>query len=359
MIETVLGHGFPESTSSSKLHNHIIAACLEQIRQHMPVDKTAVAIDNTWLYFSNFSSDGTLPSDKLIALYKKHPTIDYLFVFSMIDPLAKFWPLNNNVKKTIEIGVTTKEKGIPLDFWAMNCADILHRYTQQEVELSQDVVPFLCYQFKPHLHRQKLTLMIKEAGLLDKGIVTLGKFHGQDYNFPGLEQLYIPDPEVEIHHPGESDTFNVSGTVLPFRLGNLDIWRRCFLYVSSESSYNSIRPFVSEKTWKAVVGLRPFVLNAAPGAYQWLEAAGIDTFEDLWCGQDLRNEPSMTVRCQMITNILKHYSAKSKEELYQLYQSLLPRLIYNKNRFYEYAEEQRKLIPLLITSETFNTKEEI
>lgn len=350
MLETVIGHSFPEDTThTGKLNNQIINSCIAQLEQTIPDDSVAIALDNTWLYFNTFNKDDKSPSEKLQDLYNKYDEIDYLIVFNFVDPLARMWPESKKVKKTIVIGPGTDPRDINFNFWAINCSYVLSKYKDQEVLLAkQNLNTYLCYQFKPHLHRQKIAWIFKKRDLLDKGIMTLGKFRGVNYNFPGVEQLYLPDPDAEKNPPGEADTPGVDGIIDPFRLGNLDIWRHSFLNIVSETSWDSLRPFVSEKTYKCMTGLRPFLINGHKGCYQWLDHNGFDVFEDLWCGHDLRAEPSMTLRIEMIADIVQHYSTYSDQQIYDLYQSLLPRLQANKDRLYEHAKQEEQRVSTLI-----------
>jgi hypothetical protein len=56
-------------------------------------------------------------------------------------------------------------------------------------------------------------------------------------------------------------------------LGNLDIWQQHFLNVVGETEFmHWDNMFISEKTWKPILGLRPFVINGQTKIYQYFLA---------------------------------------------------------------------------------------
>jgi hypothetical protein len=100
--------------------------------------------------------------------------------------------------------------------------------------------------------------------------------------------------------------------------------------------------FVSEKIYKPIIGLRPFVINGSPGIYRWLKNAGFDCFDDVFPVKELSNE--IMIPGAKFNNhgfIIECLKDLSRTNLHELYTCLLPRLINNQKLFYEYANNQR------------------
>ena len=123
-------------------------------------------------------------------------------------------------------------------------------------------------------------------------------------------------------------------------LGNLDLWQRHFLTVVSETEFLPWDPtFVSEKTWKPIIGLRPFVINGQSKAYQWLQARGFRTFNHLWPG-DLDTATEHNTHAGIASAI----QWLSTQNLSELYQQLLPDLEHNQQRYWEFCQEQHQRV---------------
>ena len=127
-----------------------------------------------------------------------------------------------------------------------------------------------------------------------------------------------------------------------YSLGKLEIWNTSFINVVSETQYEfSENVFLSEKIFKPIIGLRPFIVNGSPGIYRLLKRAGFDCFDDLFPVKILGNENHNTTwkfdnhRCIIETLI----NFKNKN-LIELYNQIKPRLLYNRELFYEYASNQ-------------------
>ena len=82
--------------------------------------------------------------------------------------------------------------------------------------------------------------------------------------------------------------------------------------------------------------MRPFVCLGDKGTIKNLKEAGFETFNEFF-GFD---KDDLTV--DDITNLVKRY----KGDLLQDYKKLHPILLKNRKRFFEYAEEQKKIFGL-------------
>jgi hypothetical protein len=126
------------------------------------------------------------------------------------------------------------------------------------------------------------------------------------------------------------------------------VWGFAFEYKESYiNSYFSIvtetlfyQPgnYISEKTWKPIQHLHPFVIVGRPGTLKYLKQIGFETFSDFWDEsydhiQDDRHR--MEVVYELITKLLN----LSNEEWDNMYSRLIPILEHNRNKLVSVTEE--------------------
>lgn len=157
-----------------------------------------------------------------------------------------------------------------IDAWAL----IVDRYFRAEPSCSPSAIDtaFICLNRKPHWHRQKLYNDLQTADLLDRGIVTLGGSSGRPVKHLSQDvegSILAPNPGPE--------QYGIVNDIMT--LGPSHLWNRCFLNVVTETVFD-IRShwFVSEKIYKPVLGLRPFLVYASDGAQSWLDHVGIESY---------------------------------------------------------------------------------
>ena len=96
--------------------------------------------------------------------------------------------------------------------------------------------------------------------------------------------------------------------------------------------------FVSEKTWKPIIGLRPFLFNGNVRTYRWLRDNGFRTFSHYF--DNIETAKEFEVHDSLISAI-KYLISLNKNEILSMYNDMLLDLIYNKERFFEFAQEQK------------------
>jgi len=234
---------------------------------------------------------------------------DHCIIFSLVDPPYTWHYLQELLgDKTKYILVGTDAPDIPAHFWLIYALLEFPNYSDKEL-LPKKMKVFLSYNKKPHLHRINLIKCMESRGLDALGILT-------------TENTNIPGPET-------NDEMG---------LGDMSIWQSHFLNISNETIFR-INPelIMSEKTFKPIIGLRPFVINGSPRYYDILEEWGIDFFDDLFPIDDLRKPESslealMNRNHNIICDIIEQLQNQNLEFLYY---SILPRLIANRNRLKE------------------------
>ena len=216
-----------------------------------------------------------------------------------------------------------------VDFWALFMEQHFESYTDAQLLPEQLENIFLSYNRKPHPHRIHLVegLFGRLPHTVDvrrKGIVTLGDIAGSD-NINGVLTFAENTTGIKNHQDLGDDAYGIQAAATA--LGNLNIWRNSFLSVIAETSavLEHNIPFITEKTYKSILGLRPFVVYGDGGFPDYLRSNGYKTFESRlgmsgpFCPADLN---------QAIQRL-------ATQDLYALYQEWLPDLYHNRRNFFK------------------------
>lgn len=146
-----------------------------------------------------------------------------------------------------------------------------HKVTDLGVTEPNYVNDFLCYQRKPNHHRPKVYDALKDRN----GVVTIGT-REFDFNSDITCSTDMSDIDYEHGNPNPPIVRTDIDT-----LGNIDVWNDSFLIMVSESNGNPNGSFLSEKTFKPMMGKRPFItLGANDVYYEDLRRKGYHTFEN-------------------------------------------------------------------------------
>lgn len=310
--------GFNPAWRAGHLERKIVDSISDQIKSEYPNLNCVVAVPS-WHE----------PSELVEDIKKINP--DVTVICSLSDPLGPIENLLDTIPgRVIKFGYVNN--GIKFDFWALICLEFFRQYKFEELQPTNFKYVFLNYNRKPHRHRVDLVALLEQHDLVKHGLITLG------------ESNYTVDDKVEDYlEYGSSDIVGDVG--IPndiLSLGKLEIWNSHFLNIVSETQYEySLNTFISEKIYKPIIGLRPFIVNGSPTIYKWLKDFGFDCFEDIFPVDKLSLNDSIGIKFknhQIICDVIEELRAANLQELYK---SLLPRLINNKTLFYEHARNQR------------------
>ncbi len=199
-------------------------------------------------------------------------------------------------------------------------------YSDGDLMLENPRYVFLNYNRKPRAHRVNFVKMLDKRKLAQVGIVTLGN----DRN------LNESIDEYKEGNWGMANQFGIPHDISS--LGRPEYWQNHFLNIISETDFEDhLWTFITEKTWKPILGLRPFVINGQLAIYKWLRKNGFRTFNNYW--------PHINIETCNIDdihlNICKVIEFLKTQDRKQMYLDMLPDLRYNKQRFNEFAVEQK------------------
>jgi hypothetical protein len=211
------------------------------------------------------------------------------------------------------------------------------------IELSNIENVFINYNRKPKPHRIEFVNKLIQNDLLKFGNVTLGKDESGIHS-DNLSSPYLTLGERHEDYVEHGNHRSIWGFGIPqdfFTLHRMDLWNNTFLYINASTVFNRRDElFNQQDVFKPLLGLRPYVINGSQKTYSWLRYNGFKTFNQYWNHIDIEYGNVHDT----IIELLVFLSKKSNVELLQMYNDMLPDLKYNKERFYEFANEQKDKI---------------
>ncbi len=210
---------------------------------------------------------------------------------------------------------------------------------------------FKCHEFTPtegprdyyynylnnmsHDYRVELYKMLIAEQLLDKAI----------YSF--LKPNYAKDvPVVKFDTDGNDMNYMNSGN-------QEHIYNRSYFSLVPESVFsrpihvhNELHPFeawhreghITEKTYKAIWYMNPFIIAGAPGSLQSLRDRGFKTFNG-FLNESYDRQDNPEKRMFMIVQEVKRLSNMPFREIHKLYHSMTDILKYNQDRLRELSQK--------------------
>jgi len=328
-IKYNLSQGFPTDWPTSQLEQKIII-------NHLRNKKYDLVINQTWGFLECENPITKKKSDKfkIVEYLITNKLANDVLFFNFVDPIYdlstwydvfdKCKKINNKFKITCigQIDSNKIQLDYPFVYWAVFTSDNFKVYTEEETLPKTFDNLFLCYNRKPHWHRKLLFEQMTKHKIIDRGIFTLGNNDPEQIKLINADQITLPSDDKKMH--GELGIPNDTMT-----LGPLEAWNSHLITIVTETQHLSKVgfPFFSEKTWKPIIGMRPFLLLGDGGSIQYLKDHGFYTFNELFGIQ----KDDATV--DDIVNAVKIFNQNPTE----VYTSVLDQLRHNKKRFYEFA----------------------
>jgi hypothetical protein len=222
-----------------------------------------------------------------------------------------------------------------LDFWALFMDNF---FIKPDIDQLLDhkliAKPYMCLNRKPHWHRVRLFDQLCNLDIVDHGIVSMGSNNGTAI------KLLAQDCEHDTLAPNATrEQTGIPNDIAS--LGHISNWQQSFLNIVTETVYNiNQNHFVSEKIFKPIVGLRPFLVYDTDGAVEWLAARGFEPYvNDFLDISDLDLSLS-----QNIAQFLKTLCQQPVSYFQSKYVALVPKILYNKNQFVTYVAKQKNIL---------------
>lgn len=190
---------------------------------------------------------------------------------------------------------------------------------------------FMSLNRKPHDHRVELVKRLIDCNLHIKGYVSLGL---PDGDHRGIKFPLILDSAEDTDLGMYGNYSKIPNDILSLS----GYWDKHLITVVAETTHHT-DVFLSEKIFKPVLGLRPFIVLGDRKVYEKLKHFGFDTYDDIF-GTGYA-EQWHTQRIQWIIDSLLKLNIRDYTE-YLL--ELRPRLEYNLKQFDTAVEMNKKVI---------------
>jgi len=190
---------------------------------------------------------------------------------------------------------------------------IIHRHSRKKI--------FLNYNRRARYSRCKLVYELVKTKLIDYGFVSLGKhtdFKSRNIlpeEFVNSLPLTFDDTDLEINHAHDlvlKDYFN------------------SYVSLVSETSVDVGDVFPTEKIFKPILTLHPFIVVATPGFLSLMRSFGYRTFSE-WFDESYDTEPDIDKKIDMIIREIDKITKKSEKQLKNMLVEMLPTLRHNLN----------------------------
>lgn len=221
----------------------------------------------------------------------------------------------------------------------------IRRFYQSPERSFQDDVQdklFLCMNNAYRLHRLCMTVFLKKEDLLEKSLVSFRMGEHQKVVFGEVDmqmawealnkQLPLTiDDAVLIDHIHTTEMTKCDNSIMT-GIYDDEPYRRTSFNITNETEIHDDVCFLSEKTWKAVISCRPFVIMGTPGTLKYLRQKGFMTFEK-YLDESYDNIKGFNGRFLHVSNIIKVIGNLSHQQLTIFKNSVRPILNHNLHVF--------------------------
>ena len=318
MIIKIFDNGWGPEFAVKQLEQQLINQYIESLAAD---SQRVVIINSTW-YTNQYHNT--------VMEWLRNNKVDVIVLVAMIDaaiPTVEFFQEID--ARVVCVGYYPGPDQI--DFWALFLDQYycpLHTLDLCRIDFIDR--SFMCLNRKPHWHRKRLFNELQHFNLLDKGLISMGS--ETDVPLMGLDF-----PEVVNFAPNSGIEQNGIPNDIA-SLGSIKNWQRHFLNIVTETVYDiNSNNFVSEKIYKPIIGMRPFLVYDTDGACRWLNDRGFvnytDDFADI-TDLDLKNPVNIAPFLVILSNQPVSYWKKKLVDLSQ-------KIVYNKEHFYKYVDKQK------------------
>ena len=116
---------------------------------------------------------------------------------------------------------------------------------------------------------------------------------------------------------------------------NQNPYLHSYIEIVTETIYDGSATQLSDKPFKPIVNLQPFIYVTSPGGLNVLKSLGYKTFE-LFIDESYDNIKDNKERMKKIQSEIKRICNMDKNKLHDIYYSMMDLLIYNRNHFLKY-----------------------
>ena len=328
-----IGTGFADGMEYAIEEQQCWASVSKQIDAAFPNCRN-VLISLTW-FGPQFCTIGW---DTVLNCEQNNIVYDNVFFLSTVDPPylndTELREVKNKLKALKVFYLGNFDSQYEFNFFAPIISNKFKTYNDNELILVDIKYLYVNYNRKPKQHRVDFVKKLIKQDLVKLGTVTLGIDATNDLLLTIGEKN--EDYLLYGNSRGHWNQFGVPHDM--YSLHRMDIWKTTFLYINGATEFNPINDlFCQQDTFKPMIGLRPYVINGVQKTYRWLRLNGFRTFNHYWPHIDIENGPVHDTLIELI----KHLESLNSSEILAIYNDMLPDLKHNKDRFFEFAQEQQ------------------
>lgn len=312
---------------AASLQDTIVSA---MTKKYADDDSKTVLVNNTW-YHTRFGPNGEYLGEgpefhNQITAWLNENKVDNIIIYCFVDPTWEDPSYPDSGAREVRIGYHPRA-----DVWVDFHAMLIARYFKfPTFDLSSEEItkPFMCLNGKPHFHREQIVKCLVARKLHLKGLVSFG---GSD----STPVMHLPDEREHQALKGiNADPFDA------MTLGPQKSWQSHFLNIVTETVSNfESHNFWSEKIFKPIIGLRPFLVYGSAGAVPMLCKYGFEPYVN-----DFRDISSLDLADpNNIVEFLEVLSHQPVAYLREKYSSLLPKIQHNRAQFDLHVKQQLQL----------------
>lgn len=191
-------------------------------------------------------------------------------------------------------------------------------------------------------HRTGLAHVALSNDLLEQGYFSFLYCPNENYS-DLLSMLNLPTinaARIKEIVPYQLDTHHLPAEELPrfFTVTNFlrPLYENSYIHITTETQFEEAdTPFFSEKTWRPILNLQPFIMMGNPGSLKKLKELGFKTF-DPFINESYDNIIDNAERFSLIEKEILKLSRLNIDEIHDWYMSIKDDLYYNQKLLYSY-----------------------
>ena len=202
-------------------------------------------------------------------------------------------------------------------------------------------------------HRIYCVSLFHSMGIMDQCLVSYDietmltaqmDFHSVDSNIEDAsitENIINSYNELRINNPKRTIDFDDLENVWGFNFENKEPYLSSYIHITSETNFFEIGGYFSEKTWKPIGNLQPFIFVGPAYGLNELKKLGFKTFSPFIDeSYDLELDP--TIRFKMIISEIERLSKLSIEEIHNWYHSIFKDVVlYNQTKLFKHSDYRK------------------
>jgi hypothetical protein len=209
---------------------------------------------------------------------------------------------------------------------------------------------FLMLNRRLRPHRIYSICHFDKMNILDQFLISYDISKLQMYDLtPDNMEMHIEDREHQKllikyfnkllkENPKQTIDYDDLENVWGFNFETKEPYLDSYIHITSETNFFELGGYFSEKTWKPIGHLQPFIFMGPAHGLKEMKKLGFKTFSPYIC-EDYDNELEPEKRFNMIISEIERLSKIPIEEIHEWYKSIYEDvLLYNRNKLFEYSD---------------------